>query len=410
MENKFSILDQIISNKRNENVDNLDAVQIINDLFSELTERERDILVRRHGLNSGLKETLENIGAAHKLTRERIRQIETHSIKKLRNLTNLEKYLMTLKKVIFQLLEEHGGMMEKEFLMEILVNYSLDNFNVKIGDKLVHKNYINFLITELLHDEFEEVNNSGEFKEYYKLKYQDIQHLEELAKELHDIINKLNKAHTTEEIMALMPSLESYIKNKEKFIDNGGLDIARAIKRELFSEDPNLINGNKILYSILRSARNIEQNKFGHWGGRTWKEIKPKTINDKIYLVLKHHKKPLHFGKIAEIINEIGFDEKKANAATVHNELILDTKYVLVGRGLYGLREWGYKKGNVVDVIQEVLNEAGRPLDKDEIIEGVLAKRVVKKATIVLALMNRDKFIKEGNKYQINPESNGEDN
>jgi tricorn protease-like protein len=85
----------------------------------------------------------------------------------------------------------------------------------------------------------------------------------------------------------------------------------------------------------------------------------------------------------------------------VHNELILDKKYVLVGRGLYALKDWGYKKGTVLDVIEEIFSDENNFLTRDEIIEKVLEKRMVKKATIVLALMNKDKFLKKGSKYSL---------
>ena len=109
----------------------------------------------------------------------------------------------------------------------------------------------------------------------------------------------------------------------------------------------------------------------------------------------------MHFVEIADHINQIGFDKKKANPATVHNELILDNKYVLVGRGLYGLKEWGYKEGTVVDVIKSILSEAGEPISRDEIITKVLEKRLVKKTTIILALMNKSIFGRVGNKYRL---------
>ena len=116
MENK-SILDQILLNQKVEEVAKLNAVEIINNLFSELNERESDIIVRRFGLHGEKKETLENIGNVHNLTRERIRQIETYSIKKLQQLDILEKHLHSLKKIIVALIEEHGGLMEKEYLL-----------------------------------------------------------------------------------------------------------------------------------------------------------------------------------------------------------------------------------------------------------------------------------------------------
>jgi hypothetical protein len=103
---------------------------------------------------------------------------------------------------------------------------------------------------------------------------------------------------------------------------------------------------------------------------------------------------------IAKKINETSFDHKIANPATVHNELILDPKYVLIGRGIYGLKEWGFKEGVVQDVIRDILAENG-PLTKEQLTEKVLANRMVKKTTINLALMNKDIFEKVGDKYQV---------
>ena len=104
----------------------------------------------------------------------------------------------------------------------------------------------------------------------------------------------------------------------------------------------------------------------------------------------------MHFVDIAKAINETKFDEKIAYPPTVHNELILDEKYVLVGRGIYALREWGYEPGNVADVIKQYLQDSG-PKTKDEIIDYVLSKRNVKRSTVYLSLMNNDNIQKTDN-------------
>src|SRR3989339_497759 len=385
-----SILDQIINNKKAEEVANLNAVEIINNLFGELVDRERDVLIKRHGLHGESKETLESIGNDHNLTRERIRQIETNSVKKLQQLKNLEEYVNGLKNVIRLLLEEHGGMMEKEYLLEILVGFSLNSFRSEEKSENIHKNYLNFLITKLLHNEFEEENNHKHFKSFYKLKFHEISHLEELVDEIFSKIKENKRIHTTEELIKAASGMETYSKHKEKFDFEHTLDISNILNFDFFEENKEL----------------IDQNKFGHWGVDNWREIKPKTINDKIFLILKNHNKPLYFVDIAKHINEVKFDNKIANAATVHNELILDSKYVLVGRGLYGLKDWGYKKGNVIDVIEEVLEEAEKPLSRDELIDRVLKRRLVKKATIILALMNKDKFSKIDGRYFVSKKEN----
>src|SRR3989339_409269 len=401
-----SILDQIINNKKAEEVANLNAVEIINNLFGELVDRERDVLIKRHGLHGESKETLESIGNDHNLTRERIRQIETNSVKKLQQLKNLEEYVNGLKNVIRLLLEEHGGMMEKEYLLEILVGFSLNSFRSEEKSENIHKNYLNFLITKLLHNEFEEENNHKHFKSFYKLKFHEISHLEELVDEIFSKIKENKRIHTTEELIKAASGMETYSKHKEKFDFEHTLDISNILNFDFFEENKELINQNKIIYSVLKAAKRIEQNKFGHWGVDNWREIKPKTINDKIFLILKNHNKPLYFVDIAKHINEVKFDNKIANAATVHNELILDSKYVLVGRGLYGLKDWGYKSGNVLDVIEEILEEAGGPLTRDELIDRVLKRRLVKKATIILALMNKDKFSKIDGRYFVSKKEN----
>jgi len=400
MENK-SILDQIINNHQAEEVARLDAVEIINNLFNELNERERDVLVRRFGLHGKDRETLEEIGKIHSLTRERIRQIETSSIKRLRQLDNLNTYLSGLKNVIVHLLEEHGGLMEREYLFSNLVNFSL-GLGKKDDNEIKHKRHFDFLISRLLHDEFEEINDSDLFKKSLKLKYHSLEHLESLALELLTKVREAKKIFTTEDLINLSKDLSAYKTHEDKFKRDSNLDISGVLANDLFKESADIINQNKAIYSILQAAKKIEQNKFGHWGIDEWREIKPKTINDKIYLILKNSGKPLHFAEIAERINQISFDKKKANAATVHNELILDSKYILVGRGLYGLKEWGYEKGTVTQVIEKIISQAGCPLSREEIINKVLEQRMVKKATINLALMNQGKFesVADG-KYQI---------
>lgn len=398
----FSILDQIIDSQKAEEAQKLDAVEIINNLFGELSERERDVIVRRYGLHGQGRETLENIGNVHSLTRERIRQIETSSVKKLQQLKNLRDYVSTLRNVIFQLLEEHGGLMEKRYLLDILVEFSLNGAKSNASDEEVHKNYLNFLITKLLHNEFEEIINSRHFKDAYKLKYQELSHFEEILQELLDKVKEAKGIFKTTEIISHIKQSQAYSKHESRFNVPNSLDISRALKFRHFNEDHSFVNDHKAHYTLLRSAKRIEQNKFGHWGLNNSREIKPKTINDKIYLILKNNGQPMHFTEIAEKINSIGFDSKQANAATVHNELILDKKYVLVGRGLYGLKEWGFKKGTVSDVIEEIFNESSAPLTRDDIINRVMEKRVVKKATIILALMNKDKFVRvDGGKYSL---------
>ncbi|MFA6454813.1 MAG: sigma factor-like helix-turn-helix DNA-binding protein [Patescibacteria group bacterium] len=238
-----SILDQIMNNHQAEEVAKLDAVEIITNLFSELEERERDVLIRRFGLGGNTKETLEEIGKIHKLTRERIRQIETASIKRLRQLENLDNYLSGLKNIIINLLEEHGGLMEKEYLFNNLVNFSISG-GKNGANEIKHKRHFDFLISKLLHDEFEAIGDSEHFKESFKLKYQSLEHLEALAKELLEKIQEIKKIFMTEELVNLSKSLEAYKNNEEKFSPAGNLDISGILANDLFKENADVVNGN----------------------------------------------------------------------------------------------------------------------------------------------------------------------
>jgi hypothetical protein len=76
---------------------------------------------------------------------------------------------------------------------------------------------------------------------------------------------------------------------------------------------------------------------------------------------------------------------------TVHNELIKDERFVLVGRGLYGLREFGLMPGTAREVIAYVLEEKG-PLHPKDIVKLVRDQRMIKDATIMINLQNKKHF------------------
>ena len=56
----------------------------VNMILNDLSEKERQILELRHGLNDGITHTLEEVGKVFNVTRERIRQIEAKAHEKIR--------------------------------------------------------------------------------------------------------------------------------------------------------------------------------------------------------------------------------------------------------------------------------------------------------------------------------------
>jgi hypothetical protein len=342
-----NLLEKMIKEEKSEELTRLDGISIVNSLFSDLLDREKDILSRRFGLKGDKGETLEKIGGLHKLTRERVRQIEAASIKKIKKLENLESSISTLRETVQHLLGEHGGLIRRDYLLDILTVICLEiNNEIKTDDpsyentRQIYRNHFNFLISKLMNDDWDSVEESDKFNHSFKTKDADVSHLEELADDLLNKVEGLKKTFTTEELLDLLKKLETYNKNQSKLDPAASSDITPIFKSQTFPDKAEIINSNKILYSLMQSIKNLERNKYGEWGVANWGEVKPKTVNDKIYLILKHVGHPLHFTEIAKQINEMKFDKKTANAATVHNELILDGRYVLVSRGTYGLKDW----------------------------------------------------------------------
>ncbi|MFA5184120.1 MAG: sigma factor-like helix-turn-helix DNA-binding protein [Patescibacteria group bacterium] len=342
-----NLLEKMIKEKKSEELTRLDAINIVNSLFGELLEREKDILSRRFGLHGDKGETLEKIGGLHKLTRERVRQIEAASIKKIKKLEKLESSIATLKEIVHGLVADHGGMIRRDYLLDILTVVCLEMNDAGKSDdpayeanRRSYRNHFNFLISKLMGDDLELVDDADRFNPSFKKKDEELGHLSELADDLLRKVDGLKKTMTTEELLALLKDLEAYNKHQTRLTAAPGGDITPILKSQVFPDKAETINSNKVLYSLLQSVRNLEQNKYGEWGIANWGEVKPKTVNDKIYLILKHAGEPLHFTAIAKQINDMKFDKKIANAATVHNELILDNRYVLVSRGTYGLKEW----------------------------------------------------------------------
>jgi len=180
------------------------------------------------------------------------------------------------------------------------------------------------------------------------------------------------------------------------------LEFIEKLKQTDFYKENHIEINEKVVKNYLDLSKEIEKNPFEEYGLSEWSEITPKDVGDKAYIVMKHHAKPEHYTVITDLINKHGFDKRIAHKETVHNELIKDQRFVLVGRGIYALTEWGYQKGVVSDVISEILQKAKQPLSRDEIIDEVLKRRFVKRNTILVALSNKKLFAKVAkNKYAL---------
>lgn len=360
MEEKNSILEKIITSKQTSDITHFNPLEIVSQLLKLISDKEEDILRRRYGLNGKKEETLEEIGRFYQVTRERIRQIENSTIQKIRQAKEFNNLIHSVESMITSLLHQHGGVMEKNYFYTKLLSF--------IGDTEINKNSVNFITSRLLDSKYKNLSN-GDFKSSWQLKSQGIDILKKTIEVILKILNEKGRPLSGEEILQQFRQSDLFKERSEFFTDD-------------------------VIISYLKVSKKISANPFEDYGLASWGSITPKRINDKIYLIMRKQGQPLHFTKIAELINKAGFDQKKAYPPTVHNELILNKEYVLVGRGIYALKEWGYNPGVVADVLEEILRHEENPLSRDELVKKVLEKRIVKKNTILLALTDKNRFEK----------------
>lgn len=359
----MSILDTVMSSQTAEALRNFDPHGQVMRYLAKLPERERQILQGRYGLLEAEPATLETIGRKMGLTRERVRQIEKAALRRLQAET-LPPDLKQGVDLIFQILEEHGNIMREDRLLSALLA-SEDSANA------LSRNAIIFIL---------HLSRGFNF-----LRDSDSQHrgwyLGGFDREVFDRVAAAAQGVLTESQQALAAK-EFFAKIREK----------------LPEELRNL--SEPALESMVGMSRLMDKNPFGQWGLLGWSSIRPHDVGDKAYLTLLHCGEPAHYAAITELINKNLFDNRTAHKETVHNELIRDKRFVLVGRGIYALSEWGYRPGVVADVIAEILRQAGKPLSRDEIITEVGKQRVVKRNTIIVGLSSRKRFQKTAdNKY-----------
>ena len=353
------ILDAVSHSQQNQTLRELNPQQVVFSILQSLGEREREVIISRHGLESGQSETLEKIGRKLNLTRERVRQIEKEALNKLRKQA-LPRELTKAVELIYQILEEGGGIATQKKLLDTLLPTKTTTTEKDI------------LFVFQLSDQFKHMKENQSYKASWHLQVLDASSLEKIITDVLLILNDSKKSVKLDEIMGKLTA---------------GTDLH-------LSRDA--------LRSYLEVSKKVGQNIFGEWGVSTWAEINPKDVGDKAYLVLVQNGEPQHYQKITEMINKQKFDPKQAHSETVHNELIKDKRFVLVGRGIYALKKWGYKKGTVADVIEDVIKKADEPLSKSAIIEAVLTQRLVKKNTISVGLSNKKRFIKTSDqKYNL---------
>lgn len=325
----------------------LNTEQFVQDILTSIDrEREREIVARRFGLFDR-KETLEQIGELLGITRERVRQLEKSVLARLKA-TAEQGNLPHIAEVETLLLDQLSKVGSAARVADLTAAVTAENTRTD-------QSRVAFL-AELCAGLVVIEDNDHYYHAVGIRKVRDEKTMKAAIAKLVDAIKKLGE-----------PSDISTIAK------NSGVEPADQARA---------------LASISKSLATLNN----RWGLIKWPMVNPKNIRDKIYVILKEHGKHMHFNEIADAIKDSDFKRKDVTTQAIHNELIKDKRFVLIGRGIYALREWGYKKGTVADIISEVLREAGEPLHRDEIVKRVLKSRFVKETTILLNLQGKSQF------------------
>jgi DNA-directed RNA polymerase delta subunit len=325
---------------------NLDIEKVVADILDSIDrEREREIIARRYGLYDR-KETLEQIGELLNITRERVRQLEKAVMARLKAIADKDLPMVKqFEDTVVKHISEVGHVARVSDLTA-----KLTKENTKIDQSRVS------FLAELAGGLSVIDDNDHFFHAIGVRAEHDEKKIKEAVGQIVDGIKKLGKPVTSEDIKDAI----------------GHADHVRVAA----------------LASISKQLASLNDT----WGLIKWPLVNPKNIRDKIYVILRDNGKPMHFGEIAGSIRGSAFKRKDVTTQAIHNELIKDKRFVLIGRGIYALAEWGYSKGTVADIITDVLKEAKEPLHRDEIVKRVLKHRQVKETTILLNLQGKKEF------------------
>lgn len=325
----------------------LNTETFVQDILGNIErEREREIIARRFGLFDR-RETLEQIGELLGITRERVRQLEKSVIARFKSLA-IEGQLPHIKEVEATLSRQLQQLGNAARISDLTASVTAENSKTDQARVV-------FLATLCPH-----LSVIEEDDHHYQAV--GIASIRDTAAMKADITRLTAAIAAAGEPIAIADAA------KAAHLD----DAKQAAALASVSKDLATLNS--------------------RWGLVKWPMVNPKNIRDKIYVILKENGSHMHFNEIASAIKESDFKRKDVTTQAIHNELIKDKRFVLVGRGVYALKEWGYSKGTVADIIAEVLREAREPLHRDEIVKRVLKSRFVKETTILLNLQGKNQF------------------
>lgn len=314
------------------------------DIVRTFSPRGAAMLTSRFGADGKAPQTLEGIGREYGITRERVRQILAHLFSDLDAKRYAPAFEAAAEKISWTL-KQASGIVKEEMFFELLGK----------GDAK-EEGAIRFFLSALS-DRFSVVETTSIAPSVALADFS--------FEEWKDVNTRAKK---------MFRERGTSLSEQEMLSTLSVMKWSRA-----FSETD--------LLNFLSVSRDVKKSPFGRWGLPLWPDITPRGTRERAFLVVEAEGEPLHFRDIAKRIDEYRLQPngRTTHAQTVHNELIKDDRFVLIGRGLYALAVWGYTRGTVRDVIHDILKEK-QPLSRADVITEVLKVRKVKESTIIINL------------------------
>jgi len=327
--------------------------QVTKKITSHLQDRAIDVIMNRFGLTTDAeKKTLEEIGKKYGITRERVRQIEDAALNSIKKSDAYKSEAGTFEE-LKDLVSSFGSIVAEH---DLLPSISKDKST---------QNHIHFYL--VLGDSFTKHREDDHFHVRWSVD-------DAMVGKVHDAIKKLYSTLKDEDLVPESEMISKFLENLK--------DVSSEYRNE------------EIARRWLTISKKISKNPLGEWGKTTSPNVHTRGVKDYAFLVMRKNGSPMHFREVADAITTTF--GKKTHYATCHNELIKDSRFVLVGRGMYALAEWGYKTGIAREVIKEILKKDG-PLSKEDVVEKVMKERYFKKNTILVNLQNPKFFKKNKN-------------
>jgi hypothetical protein len=344
---------------------------IIQEILAQNTdERLWFILQRRLGLEGTEKLTLEELGLAFGLTRERVRQLEASALNELRGVLIEDDYKNktyhvhpNILKAVRRLSEMVTDRAGQATLESSLLNQIQHSFNVH-PDAIKPSLYLVLNLSGLLKLDF----NRGDLQPVWG-KFGTPE-----ARSIQNSIERLDKLMTEEHTLPLS-EIDILVQ-----INKG----VRKRNRLSLDQLKKLLN---LCSSIEVHKSGFYWGKFGHLVGR----------GNQVERVLFEHGEPVHITKITREINHrLTLHGKRiVNPRNLANQMSNDNRFVPIGRsGEWGLSSWSVDTGTIVEQMKLYFIARNEPATADEIYSYVSERRPVRKGSVEAYLTFQEDFAK----------------